>query len=130
MLSSDRTYYINLCYEAYFGKAMEITTADNLAEACEIAMRSADDERNWKDTLVSSSHWIECIDYGKYPVPEEFSAAAIRSGGAVLIAYRLRDALATLIQACERDRGTLNAIGSDVEQAKADLAEIPDRIGD
>jgi len=45
MPEPSRTYYINLCYEAYFGKAMEVT-ADSLSDACKFAMESADDECN------------------------------------------------------------------------------------
>ena len=129
MCKCEHTYYINLCYEAYFGKAMEVT-ADTLSEACEYAMESADDHRNWKDTLESSPHWIEFVDYGKYPVPEEFSGGAIRCGGAVLIASRLRDALRSLVEACERDRGEVSVIGDDIKRAKAVLATVPERIGD
>jgi hypothetical protein len=129
MLGSGRTYYVNRCYDAYFDKTMEVT-ADTLSEACEFAMETADDDCNWKDTLMSSTHWIECVDHGKHPVPEEFSAAAIRSGGAVLIAYSLRDALRSLIEACDQESRTLGAIGSDIERAKAVLAEVPARIGD
>jgi hypothetical protein len=129
MGKGEHTYYINLCYEAYFGKAMEVT-ADSLSEACAYAMESADDHCNWKDTLESSPHWIEFVDYGKYPVPEEFSGAATRCGGAVLIASRLRDSLRSLVEACERARGGESVIRSDIERAKAVLAKVPDRIGD
>jgi hypothetical protein len=127
MSETSRTYYINLCYEAYFGKAMEVT-AESLSDACEIAMECADDECNWKDTLVSSTHWIECIDYDPGLVPEECSAAAIRCGGAVLVANRLRDVLRSLVQACEGNQGIPDAVASELKRAKTVLATLPDRI--
>ena len=127
MPEPSRTYYINLCYEAYFGKVMEVT-AESLLDACKFAMESADDECNWKDTLASSTHWIECVDYDSDLVPEECSAAAIRCGGAVLIANRLRDVLRLLVQACEANQGILDALASDVERAKTLLRTLPERI--
>jgi hypothetical protein len=121
------TYYVNLCYEAYFGKAMEVG-ADSLSEACKIAMECADDDGCWKDTLISSTHWIECVNYNADLVPEEFSAAAIRCGGAVLIANRLRDVLRSLVQACDQNQGLSKAVAIDVERARIVLATLPDRI--
>jgi hypothetical protein len=129
MPAKKRIYEISLCYEAYFGKTIEVE-ADNLLEACHFAMAHADDDSKWKDTLDSSTHWIDCVNCGAEVVPEEFSAAAIRCGGAVLIAYRLREALRSLIEACGRDASTLTAIGSDIARAKAVLMKVPDRIGD
>jgi hypothetical protein len=118
------------CYEAYFGKNIDVE-AENLNEACRCAMARADDDFcKWKDTLVSSPHWVESFDYDPDVVPEECGAAAIRCGGAVVIAYRLREALRSLVSACERDRGALGAIDSDLEFAKTVLKEVPERIGD
>lgn len=117
-----RTYYINLCYEAYFCKVMEVA-AESLSEACEVAMMHADDGADWKDTLDSSSHWIESVDHVMDLVPEEYSAVAIRLGGAELTAHRLRGALKSLVEACEREPKTLTEISSDVERAKAVLSE-------
>lgn len=117
----SRVYYINLCYEAYFCKVMEVA-AESLSEACEFAMARADDGSDWKDTLASSSHWIESVDYAMDLVPEDYSAEAIRCGGVELVALRLHEALTSLIQACERDPKTLSEIGSDVERAKAVLS--------
>ena len=120
-------YYINLCYQRCFGKAMEVG-ADSLLDACKIAMERADDDGCWKDTLVSSTHWIECVDYNADLVPEEFSASAIRCGGAVLIANRLRDVLRSLVQACDQNQGLSKAVASDVERARVVLATLPHRI--
>jgi hypothetical protein len=117
-----RIYYINLCYEAYFSKIMEVA-AESRSEACEFAMEHADDGPNWKDTLDSSSHWIEAVDHSMALVPEEFSAEAIRLGGAELVVRRLHGALRSLIQACDRDPKILSEIGSEVERAKAILNE-------
>jgi len=122
MSGADRTYYINLCYEAYFNKVMEVA-AENLLEACEFAMVRADDGADWKDTLASSSHWIESIDHAMDLVPEEYSAEAIRCGGAELLAHRLHEALSSLVRSCERDARTLKAIRGDVERAKEVLSE-------
>jgi hypothetical protein len=55
MTGPDRTYNINLCYEAYYCKVMEVA-AENLSEACEVAMAHVDEGSDWKDTLGSSSH--------------------------------------------------------------------------
>lgn len=127
MSEPNHAYYIALCYEAYFGKAMDVE-ADNVLEACQIAMESADDDAGWKDTLVSSTHWIECIDYGAKLVPEEFSAAAIRCGGAVLMANSLRDMLLSLLHACDRHPDLRKAVAVDIERAWALLKMLPDRI--
>jgi hypothetical protein len=122
MPGSCRIYYINLCYEAYFSKIMEVS-AENLSKACEFAMQHADDGPEWKDTLASSSHWIESVDHAMDLVPDEYSAEAIRCGGAELSAYRLREALRSLVRASEQDLKASSAIRSDVEQAKAVLSE-------
>jgi hypothetical protein len=121
-MPDPRIYYINLCYEAYFSKVMEVA-AENLSEACEFAMVHADDGSDWKDTLGSSSHWIESVDHSMALVPQEYSAEAIRLGGAELIARRLYDALRSLVQACEQDPKMSEEICSDVQQAKAVLSE-------
>src|SRR5690606_1741361 len=110
MSKKGRTYTIDLCYEAYFAKAMKVT-AETLSEACALAMETADDDESeggWTDTLLSSTHWVECVDHGEHSVPQQFSAAAIRNGGAVLIAYRLRDTLGALIEAYDQEAGTLD----------------------
>ncbi|MGH6916772.1 MAG: hypothetical protein ACREJ0_03610 [Geminicoccaceae bacterium] len=122
MPSPRRIYYINLCYEAYFCRIMEVA-AENLSKACEFAMAHADDGPDWKDTLASSSHWIESVDHAMDLVPEDYSAEAIRCGGAELVAHRLHGALISLVQACERDPKMLSKIGSDIERAKAVLSE-------
>lgn len=122
MPESPRSYYINLCYEAYFSKIIEVE-AENLSEACEFAMAHADDGADWKDTLASSSHWVESVDHAMDRVPDEYSAEAIRCGGAELVARRLHEALAALVCACERDPKTRSLIGSDVERARAVLTE-------
>jgi hypothetical protein len=122
-------YEINLWYEAYFGKTMEVE-ADNLMEACHYAMKFADDYCDWEDTLVCSTHWIESVDRDVGAVPVECSAAAIRCGGAVLVAYRLQEALRSLVAACEREPKALRALRIDVERAKTVLMGVPDRIGD
>jgi hypothetical protein len=130
MSNTKSAYGISLCYEACFGKSIDVE-AENLNEACRFAMAHADDDfYEWKDTLVSSSHWVESVNYDPSVVPEECSAAAIRCGGAVVIAYRLREALRLLVCACEQNRGTLNANDSHLEFAKTVLREVPDRIGD
>ena len=122
MPGSRRIYDINLCYEAYFCKVMEVA-AESLSEACEFAMAHADEGADWKDTLDSSSHWIESVDHSMALVPEEYSAEAIRLGGAEHIARRLHDALRALVLACEQDPKTLSAISSHVERAKGVLSE-------
>ena len=129
MTAENRTYEICLCYEGYFCKRMEVE-GENLSEACRFAMAHADEDSTWTDTLECSTHWIEYVDDGTQTVPEECSAAAIRCGGAVLVAYRLREVLKSLLEACERDPSTVAAVGSDVARAKAVLMEVPDRIGD
>ena len=127
MPNNNQRYQIDLWYEAYFSKSVEVI-ADRLPEACQIAMERADDDCDWEDTLVSSTHWIERIDDGVYSVPEECSAAAIRCGGAVLIANRLRSALVSLVQACEDQPGVVAAIFGELEHAKAVLQTVPTRI--
>jgi hypothetical protein len=122
MLGARRIYYMNLCYEAYFCKVMEVV-AESLPEACEFAMAHADDGSDWKDTLASSRHWIESIDHAMDSVPEKYSAEAIRNGGVELVARRLHEALRSLVLACEHNRKTLGAIGSEVERAKEVLIE-------
>jgi hypothetical protein len=122
MPDPDRTYYINLGYEAYFSKVLEVA-AESLSEAREFAMEHADDGASWKDTLASSSHWIESVDHAMDLVPEEYSAEAIRCGGAELVAHRLHAALRSLVRACERDAKTLRAIRGDVERAKEVLGD-------
>jgi hypothetical protein len=84
MAETCQVYCINLCYEAYYHKVMEVA-APNLLEACKFAIDHADDGAQWKDTLGSSSHWIESVDHSVALVPEEFSAEAIRLGGAELL---------------------------------------------
>jgi hypothetical protein len=118
-----RIYCINLCYEAYFSKVMEVA-AEGLSEACEFAMEHADDGPDWKDTLGSSSHWIESVDHAMDLVPKEYSAEAIRCGGSWLTAHRLHEALISLVSACEQDPTTLSAIGSDLSRARAVLSEV------
>ena len=125
MPSSRRSYEINLCYEAHFCKVIEIFS-ESLPEACEFAMAHADEGADWKDTLGSSSHWIESVDHSMALVPEEYSAEAIRLCGAELIARRLHDTLRALVQTCEHDPKTLSAIGSHVERAKMALSEYND----
>ena len=127
MPNNNQRYQIDLWHEAYFSKSVEVV-ADRLSDACQIAIERADDICDWEDTLVSSTHWIESIDDGVHSVPEECSAAAIRCGGAVQIANRLRSALVSLIQACEDKPGVVAAISSDLEQAKAVLQRVPARI--
>ena len=125
MPGSRRIYEINLCYEAYFCKVIEIA-AESLPEACEFAMAHADEGADWKDTLGSSSHWIKSVDHSMALVPEEYSAEAIRLCGAELIARRLHGVLRALVQTCEQDPKTLSAIGSHVERAKGALSECSD----
>jgi hypothetical protein len=127
MTEPNRAYRVSLWYEGYFGKSMDVEAA-SLLEACRFAMERADDDGCWTDTLCSSSHWIACVDDGAVPVPEDFSAAAIRCGGAVLIANRLRDTLFSLVQACETNRGSREEIDSHIERARALLQALPDRI--
>lgn len=119
MAGRSQTYYIELCYAAYFGKAMEIA-ADSLSQACEFAVAHADDHSDWKDTLDSSTHWVECINYGGEPVPDEYSEAAMRCEGTEILARRLHETLNALIQACERNS---TMVGEDVEHAKKVLVE-------
>jgi hypothetical protein len=123
MLGPRPIYNINLCYEAYFCKVMEVS-AESLSAACECAMAQADDGCAWKDTLASSNCWIESVDDAMDLVPEEYSEEAIRCGGAEVVARRLHAALRSLVRACERNPKALSAIGSDVERAKAVLSEV------
>ena len=122
MAETCQVYCIDLCYEAYYHKVMEVA-AENLPEACKFAMGHADDGAEWKDTLDSSSHWIESVNHSIALVPEEFGAETIRLGGAELAARRLHEALRSLIKTCEQDPETLGAIGDDVERAKKVLGE-------
>ena len=127
MPDTSNRYRIDLWHEAYFSKSVEVV-ADGLPEACHFAMEHADDECDWEDRAFSSTHWIESIDEGTHSVPEECSAAAIRCGGAVLIANQLRSALVSLARACENKPGVAAAIHGDLERAKAVLRTIPSRI--
>lgn len=127
MPNNNHRYFIDLWHEAYFSKNVEVV-ADRLSEACQIAMECADDGCDWEDTLLSSTHWIESIDKGVHSVPEECSAAALRCGGAVMIANRLRSALASLVQTCEDKPGVVAAISGDLEETKAVLQTFPARI--
>jgi len=127
MPDTKHRYRIDLWHEAYFSKSVEVV-ADRLPEACQLAMERADGECDWEDTLLSSTHWIESIDEEIHSVPEECSAAAIRCGGAVLIANRLRSALVSLVRACENKPGVAAAIYGDLERANAVLKTVPSRI--
>jgi hypothetical protein len=127
MSAKNRKYYVDLCYDALYVGTMQVT-ANTLLDACQLAMAYADDDCKWKDTFESSPHWIESIDGDPALVPEECSEAAIRAGGAVLIADRLREALKALIYACEQDHWAVKELGADVERAKAVLGAVPERI--
>ncbi|HEX6144166.1 MAG TPA: hypothetical protein VFZ01_15725, partial [Geminicoccaceae bacterium] len=104
--------------------------ASNVRDACELAMAHADDEENWRDTLISSTHWIENVDDQAGLVPIEHSAAAIRAGGAILLAQKLRHALASLVVAYEAVVRTGTHNDQALMQSKELLRSIPDVIGD
>lgn len=127
MLEDDRVYYISLRYDALYCKTMEVTAATS-SEACRFAIEHADDDDNWQDTCLSSSHWIANVDNDSDSVPEEFTEPAVRAGGAIIIAHRLRDALKSLVDVCEKDPRTRTAVGHQIASAKAVLETTPERI--